>query len=606
MRILSDADHPFVLPDPCGSRHGCADRGRHACAANDVPGGWPDRCTGRSSSYRSNADSGTRRRTGTGRDALRHARQGQRPQGKGKQEGRHGGQVQGLDAKLPDKELYDKAIDSIKHGRFDVARLQLQVLLNTYPDSQYQMRAKLAVADSWYREGGSAALTQAEQEYKDFITFFPNVPEAAEAQMRVGDIYFRQMDKPDRDYSKAVHAEQEYRLMLTQFPDSPLVPDAKQRLREVQETLASRESNIADFYAGREAWAAAIARYQTVADTYPEYSHMDEVLIGLGDSYEAESRYVRGLNLPEGPKARLEKIYDDKAIAAYDQVVLDHSAAPHVEDARDRLAALNAPIPVPSKEQVAASEALENSRQQYRLTDRAKLLIFHQPDYVQAARVGEPSLVDPKPTLAPAITKSIVGDFQNAFSAPRPAGEAVPKPSDASAAGVPAQAAAAPAEPATATTPANAAPLQLQEVPTSGNAAADSTNTMTTATAPATVPSGNSLGVEIVQPGSTPSTAPMTQGIPGANAANGTTPVGSRTAVPDGMAAVGPANATPLPAVEKAPPAPDTINDVKPGTEPPAQAPRADGKTTKPAFDKSDESSSKHKKKKGLNKLNPF
>jgi outer membrane protein assembly factor BamD len=103
------------------------------------------------------------------------------------------------DAKLPDRQLYDKAQAAIKKGHFDVARLDLQTLLNTYPDSQYQMKAKLAIADSWYREGGTAALTQAEQEYKDFITFFPNAPEAAEAQMRVGDIYFRQMDKPDRD-----------------------------------------------------------------------------------------------------------------------------------------------------------------------------------------------------------------------------------------------------------------------------------------------------------------------------------------------------------------------------------------------------------------------
>ena len=104
------------------------------------------------------------------------------------------------------------------------------------------MRAKLAIADSWYKEGGSAALTQAEQEYKDFITFFPNAPEAAEAQMRVGDIYFREMDKPDRDYTTTVHAEEEYRLMLQQFPESTLVPQAQQRLREVQEVLASRES----------------------------------------------------------------------------------------------------------------------------------------------------------------------------------------------------------------------------------------------------------------------------------------------------------------------------------------------------------------------------
>ena len=275
-----------------------------------------------------------------------------------------------VDAGLPDKVLYDKALDATKRGHFDVARLDLQTLLNTYPDSQYQMKAKLAIADSWYKEGGTAALTQAEQEYKDFITFFPNAPEAAEAQMRVGDIYFRQMDKPDRDYSKAVHAEEEYRLMLQQFPESTLVPQAKQRLREVQEVMATREAAVAAFYSTHNNWPATIARYQTVVDTYPQYSHMDDVLIGLGDAYEAEARFVRSLKLPEAGKARLEKIYDDQAIAAYSKVVLEHSAAPHVEDARDRLDAMNVPIPTPTPEQVAASVALENSRRQYRLQDR--------------------------------------------------------------------------------------------------------------------------------------------------------------------------------------------------------------------------------------------
>ncbi len=186
------------------------------------------------------------------RNSLCHAGQ--------QQEGRQGHPVQGHPeraaegkedrsrrSRLPDKVLYDKAVDATKHGHFDVARLDLQTLLNTYPDSQYQMRAKLAIADSWYKEGGTAALTQAEQEYKDFETFFPNAPEAAEAQMRVGDIYFREMDKPDRDYSKSQHAEEEYRLMLQQYPDSTLVPQAKQRLREVQEVMATRESSIAAY-----------------------------------------------------------------------------------------------------------------------------------------------------------------------------------------------------------------------------------------------------------------------------------------------------------------------------------------------------------------------
>src|SRR6266567_2544903 len=322
-----------------------------------------------------------------------------------------------VDAGLPDKVLYDKALDATKRGHFDVARLDLQTLLNTYPDSQYQMKAKLAIADSWYKEGGTAALTQAEQEYKDFITFFPNAPEAAEAQMRVGDIYFRQMDKPDRDYAKCTHAQEEYRLMLQQFPESTLVPQAKQRLREVQEVMATRESAIAAFYAVHSNnWPAAIARYQTVVDTYPQYSHMDDVLIGLGDAYETEARYVRTMKLPEAAKAKLEKTYDDAAIAAYSKVVLEHSAAPHVEDARDRLDAMNVPIPTPTPEQIAASVALENSRRQYRLQDRATLLVMHKPDVVLAARDGDPTLADPTPTIAPHVINKITADFNDAMS----------------------------------------------------------------------------------------------------------------------------------------------------------------------------------------------
>jgi len=530
-------------------------------------------------------------------------------------------QLEGLDVKLPDKELYDKAEDAVKHGRFDVARLDLQTLLNTYPESQFQMRAKLAIADSWYKEGGTAALTQAEQEYKDFITFFPNAPEAAEAQMRVGDIYFRQMDKPDRDYSKTVHAEEEYRLMLQQFPDSPLVPQARQRLREVQETLASRESDIASFYATRTPpnWPGAIARYQTVVDTYPLYSHMDDVLVGLGDAYEAEARYFRSLkSLPgaskaqqeqlEAGKARLEKIYDDQAAAAYRKVVLEHSAAAHVEDARDRLAGMGVPIPAPTPEQVAASAALENSRGQYTLSKRATVIFLHQADTVPAATVGAPPLDDAKPTVAPSIYKQIVSDYTSSMSPGTSAQPAAPPAQASTSAGTEAAPApAAPAQPATA-------PLAFEDVPsaTSGAGAAPAVETSVPAASPAPAAGGSSMGIEIVQPSagsSAPATPPASPpAFPGSADPAPTAAPTTPPAQPDatgGLKAVGPPNATPLAPIEKAATAPDAINEAAPGS-PPAQVGRVGGKTPKPAFDKADESSSKHKKKKGLAKLNPF
>src|SRR5256886_13408753 len=121
-----------------------------------------------------------------------------------------------VDSKQPDKVLVDRGMDAMKHNRFDISRLDMQTLINTYPDSEFVARAKLALADSWYAGGGTAALAQAEQEYKDFETFFPNMPEAAEAQVKIANIHFQQMEKPDRDFTHAVRAEQEYRQEILQ------------------------------------------------------------------------------------------------------------------------------------------------------------------------------------------------------------------------------------------------------------------------------------------------------------------------------------------------------------------------------------------------------
>lgn len=506
----------------------------------------------------------------------------------------------GVDASLPDKALYDKAEDAIKHGRFDVGRLDLQALLNTYTESQYMMRAKLAIADSWYQEGGPAALTQAEQEYTDFITFFPNAPEAAEAQMRIGDIYYRQMDKPDRDNVSTVKAEGAYRQMLQQFPDSVLVPQAKQKLREVQEALASGEADVAGFYVGRSNLSAAIARYQTVVDTYPLYSHMDDVLIALGDAYEIEAKFVRVQRLPEAARAQLERLFDDQAYSMYSKVVTEHSAASHVEDARDRILAMNRSVPKPTSEQAAASEALENSRGQYTLSKRATLLFLHQADTVPAATVGDPPLEDAKPTIAPAISRQTVADYYSAMN-----------PAAAPRSGTPIPAAAALAA-GGAAAPAAASPT-LEDVPSVTEATPAGSSTGSSG--------GTSMGIEIVQPtpGSAPATAPLTApatppAFPGtATPSPEATPPAATPAAAlppadanGGIGPVGPPNQAPLPPVERPAVAPNAINDVTPGSQPPAQTAAADGKNPKAPCDKSDQSCSTHKPKKGLGKLNPF
>src|ERR1700734_3718902 len=120
----------------------------------------------------------------------------------------------------PDKVLFDKAIKNIEHGDYEAARLTLNTLINTYDTSEYLAKAKLAIADSWFREGGSHGLAQAEAEYKDFILFYPNMEEAAESQFKVCNIHFKQMDKADRDNSQGQRAEDECRQVMVAFPNA--------------------------------------------------------------------------------------------------------------------------------------------------------------------------------------------------------------------------------------------------------------------------------------------------------------------------------------------------------------------------------------------------
>ncbi len=311
-----------------------------------------------------------------------------------------------LGSKQPDVVLFDRAMDALKHNKFDQGRMLLQTLINAYPDSEYIARAKLGIGDSWYAEGGTAALAQAENEYKDFITFFPNMSEAAEAQMKIANIHFRQMEKPDRDFTHAKRAEEEYRTMVLQYPDSPLVPQAMQRLREVQEVLAEREFLVGRFYYLRESWAASIARLQSLVDTYPLYSGADEALYMLGQAYERQYDTVKAAKgLTEAQKERLGKPFADKAADAYARIVTRYPIMPRAEDAKKRLLALGRDVPVPTEAAIAQNKAEEQGRREAGTVERVMNVFHRGPILTQAARVGEPTLVDPRQTSAPEIVK---------------------------------------------------------------------------------------------------------------------------------------------------------------------------------------------------------
>jgi outer membrane protein assembly factor BamD len=207
---------------------------------------------------------------------------------------------------------------------------------------------------------------------------------------------------------------------------------------------------------------------------------------------------------------------------------------------------MNHAVPEPTQEAVAENDAEERSRQPVRFTDKTFDIIKHGQMVVEAVHVGEPSLEDPKRTLAPDITKQNIAMFADALNAGKPPAPAVGGVTPTG-----------PNEPTRSDAPSTV-PLQL--APPSGG--------------------GTGVGAEIVS-------APAGAAAPDPNA---------------GLKPVGPVNSA-LPAAEKPAEAPMPVNEVKSSG---ATATDLKVKDKKPKVDSKEESDSKKKKKKGLAKLNPF
>lgn len=291
------------------------------------------------------------------------------------------------DSQQPDLDLFNRAMNDLERSRYDVARLTLQTLINTYPDSEYIAKSKLAIADSWYREGGTSGLAQAEAEYRDFITFFPTMAEAAEAQMRVSMIHYRGMEKPDRDPTHARRAEQEFQRLLLNYPSTPFVPLAEQRLREVQEVLAQGMFEVARFYFINGADHAAQPRLKDLADRYPQFSQADTTLLLLARSLERTGETTAA-----------------EAAPYYARIVRDYPLSAHLEEAKQRLTALGSPVPESDPAAVARMTYEDTHEESPGVFDKMMGAFYRRPNVSAAqGRVGLPTMTAQGPAQASAF-----------------------------------------------------------------------------------------------------------------------------------------------------------------------------------------------------------
>jgi len=234
-----------------------------------------------------------------------------------------------------DKELYEQASNKAEKGRYDESRLLYNVVITTYPDSPFLPLSKLAIADTFYLEGGTSSLQQAIGGYKEFAQYFPTHPQICAVKHRIAQAYMRQMGAYNRDVSNAKQAEHQLKAAEQACRNSDMLPRIQTDLRLVQQNLALHELDIARFYTdNRQAYKAGESRLRDIVNNYPFFSYYDESLYRLG-------------------VALIEQEQPEEASEYFTRLVRDYSKSEFAGKGKEYLEKLGKPIPEPSNDNPA-------------------------------------------------------------------------------------------------------------------------------------------------------------------------------------------------------------------------------------------------------------
>ncbi len=217
-----------------------------------------------------------------------------------------------------DEALYKLGEQTVKKDT-EKGLLYLRQVIDSFPKSFYAQRAKLLIADAYFRKGDESSMILAAAEYREFIRSYPYSPSAAYAQFQIAMSFYKKMLKPGRDPSKTMQALAEFKKVITDYPASDQAKEAQTRIHDCEERLAGHGTEIAVGYHNRRGYGAAISRLTEIMNNYPSYSGMDKVYFYLGDSYFMIRQY-------------------DQAVPFFTKVVTDYSGRKLAKTATEKLA----------------------------------------------------------------------------------------------------------------------------------------------------------------------------------------------------------------------------------------------------------------------------
>jgi outer membrane protein assembly factor BamD len=195
-----------------------------------------------------------------------------------------------------DQVIWEAGQKALEKHQYEAARQHFKRIIDGFPQSEYGPAARLALADSYFQEGGTASYILAIAAYREFLTIYPSHPRSDYAQFQSGECYFKQRNGPDRDQTPTRNALDEYQRLLEFYASSSYIEKARERIKDCRQSLARAEYLAGYFYQRtRQAYRASIARYEAILNEYPDFDQLDEVLYRLGECLGLAGRPAEAL-----------------------------------------------------------------------------------------------------------------------------------------------------------------------------------------------------------------------------------------------------------------------------------------------------------------------
>jgi len=211
-----------------------------------------------------------------------------------------------------DQVIWEAGQKAAEKKQWETARQHFKRIIEGFPQSQVGPQARLALADSYFEEGGTGNYILAVSAYREFLTFFPTHARSDYAQFQVAESFWRQKNGPDRDQTATEEALGEFQKVLELYPDSPKAEETRERIKACRQSLAQAEFGAGQFYQKtRQACRAAITRYEGILNDYPDYSGLDLVLFRLSQCLCQSGRGVEA----QPHLAKLQSEYPDSPLA---------------------------------------------------------------------------------------------------------------------------------------------------------------------------------------------------------------------------------------------------------------------------------------------------